>query len=387
MTDQWFLDLDGTRSGPYHTPEIMTLIAEGEVLPHHRISTGLKDQTWVTILDWRLDQAKLTQTTSPRPGRTEGFNSDFTPIRHSSHEKLNSADASPLMELADWTPEDITQTDLPDAKTSAAAEVEIPAPQNSAPKIKATPSAPNIASDLGTTGEPSPAPNAKRDPMAEMFDMLQNSKQKKDSRANTPLPTGVSIESDTSDSKKIGRLAKTLGIGIGIVFIGFALGQLFQSTSPPPAAVEANVPLAKPNVEPSVAPAPHAKSELVDRSTDKLTIRANVERHLEVAPSPPPSTKTSAKSLGHATSAEIMQNEKELEELKSLKKELQELKNLKSNSNTPDDLPEPEGDGFDAGSPESGMNGDPNGVMQNSYSNPPGVMGGAQTAPDLPPSH
>ena len=64
MTEQWFLDLDGVRSGPYQTPEVMSLIAEGEVLPHHRISTELKGEEWITILDWRLDQAKIYQRSS-----------------------------------------------------------------------------------------------------------------------------------------------------------------------------------------------------------------------------------------------------------------------------------------------------------------------------------
>ncbi|NDG84797.1 MAG: DUF4339 domain-containing protein, partial [Proteobacteria bacterium] len=68
MTDQWFLDLDGTRSGPYQTNEILSLIAEGEVLPHHRIARGLKDPNWKTILDWRLEHARQAPA-APSPAR------------------------------------------------------------------------------------------------------------------------------------------------------------------------------------------------------------------------------------------------------------------------------------------------------------------------------
>ncbi|NDF15847.1 hypothetical protein EB061_11085, partial [bacterium] len=45
----------------------MSLIEEGEVLPHHRISRGLRNPDWITILDWRFEQAKATLKPAPAP--------------------------------------------------------------------------------------------------------------------------------------------------------------------------------------------------------------------------------------------------------------------------------------------------------------------------------
>jgi hypothetical protein len=57
MGEQWFLDLDGVRSGPYDDEEIVALLKEGELLPHHKISFSVDQPEWQTMIEWRLKKA------------------------------------------------------------------------------------------------------------------------------------------------------------------------------------------------------------------------------------------------------------------------------------------------------------------------------------------
>jgi hypothetical protein len=394
MIEQWFLDLDGVRSGPYQTPEVMSLIAEGEVLPHHRISTSLREQRWVTILDWRLDQAKISQNPSPSPftksrsevSSVEGLE-EVSQTAIEIPEELITPTPPPLDLPTKIEPEkaailDALPTNPPDETNRGAASEKVSLEEdhpnkNSSENAAAgfevqdepvhTPPAHTQAhtptpmyaqqanAPLNSSENPEPKNEArpKRDPMAEMFDMLQNTKQKRDAKAPRN-DSSISMEHDESLPQKTSGLVRTLMIGGGITLIGFALGQIFQQAAPPkdPSAV-----LAKPSPFASVTPAAHAaaptnpSTEVIDRSNEKLTIRAAVDRKAEANPSPVPNNKIGGHALHSGGSADNPQNEKEIEELKNLKKELQELKALK-NSQPDEDMEMPaEGESLDAKDP------------------------------------
>jgi hypothetical protein len=372
MIEQWFLDLDGVRSGPYQTPEVMSLIAEGEVLPHHRISTSLRDQRWVTILDWRLDQAKISaQTSNPSPFSTsrsevssvEGLEYVLDPIPEIempsdtviSAEKFEIIE--PVHEVAPPQPEispphDTDVGSKPEIKMTAE-PIELAVDPSPTPKVKlpsqASPLSSSFHEEKSASSQNDSAPKPRRDPMGEMFDLIQNSKQKRDSKQNAQALSGILIEHDVPATAKSGGFMRTLMIGGGITLVGFALGQLFQQSAPPvikdsPASLAKTSPFATP---PASTPAAAVASEVIDRSNDKMTIKTTVT-HAKTEPKPV--DKFNSKNLH--TPAENVQNEKELEELKNLKKELQELKALKNNGAGEDtDIVGPEGDGFDAREP------------------------------------
>jgi hypothetical protein len=286
MTDQWFLDLDGTRSGPYQTNEILSLIAEGEVLPHHRISRGLKDPVWKTILDWRLENARQVQPPAPviTPGPV------ITPA-----EEEKKAVPPPIPEI-------------PTPRSEFAKEVE------------------SIEKTLASL----PSETGKRDPMAEMFDLLQNTKNKREAKqiqnAQHASQEAAASAAHSGSGPNLGRL---IAICVGVALIGLGLGQWLQYSSrtvepksPPPAATQETK--------------SEAKKEVIDRSTDKMTIKTVIEKKPEPPKMPTPFPKSaphSAPSHSQAQESETRderkQSEKELEELRDLKKELQELKALK----------------------------------------------------------
>ena len=243
MKEQWFLDLDGTRSGPYTTHEITQLITAGDILPHHQIATELKGKEWKTILEWQLNFKRDQRA------------SQSVPIPVSTPEPEPEPITSPTPVLAP-TP---TLTPIP----------------------------------------------AKRDPTAEMFDLLQTTKQKRTEaqsvQAQPPSPT------QPAKIRQPSQLGKTILYGAVITLMGFALGQLIQHwNASPPAPEHASEPASESPQALSVAQ-PTEPEPQQDRSTDKITIRA---------PAPPPIPAP------------------ESQELQDLKKELRELKELKDSQPT-----------------------------------------------------
>jgi hypothetical protein len=294
MTEQWFLDLDGTRSGPYQTNEILGLIAEGEVLPHHRIARGLKDPVWKTILDWRLEHARK----SPSPTNSEV---PSTPKK----EAPAPSEATPPLETKKPVPPPIPE--IPTPRSEFAKEVE------------------SIEKTLAAL----PPETGKRDPMAEMFDLLQNTKNKREAKqiqnAQQASQEAATAASNSGSGPNLGRL---IAICVGVALIGLGLGQWLQYSSR--------------TVEPKSTPPapqetkPEVKKEVIDRSTDKVTIKTIVDKKPEPPKLPTPFPKYSthtapARPQAHEpdTREEKKQSEKEIEELRDLKKELQELKALK----------------------------------------------------------
>ena len=424
MIEQWFLDLDGVRSGPYQTPEVMSLVAEGEILPHHRIATGLSAAHWITILDWRLDQAKLSQKTKPVPIYTErsevshakfdeveitnpeiqvGAKDDISNFSVHAPAKIElesqpvetkpatvhtpvAAPAAPVQLQASTNPfhpeltpasdpaphkelpkaakgsGDTAHIKRPGAKadaveslinTASATQVNLVAPITSSAvssttssavpptKVKSDKAVAPSLKDEAIPGEPT---RSRRDPMAEMFDVLQKTKQKREQKQNHPSASGISIEQDSGSPAKSFHLGRTLMIGGGITLIGFALGQVFQQQATP-----VHEPTASGTPKPFVTPQARPTTEVLDRSTDKLTIRGSVERKPDPTPAKPTPHAAPPKTVQAANErSENAQTEKELEELRHLKKELEELKNLKNNTVDEQSVIDPEGDGFDA---------------------------------------
>jgi len=298
MTDQWFLDLDGTRSGPYQTNEILSLIAEGEVLPHHRIARGLKDPNWKTILDWRLEHAR--QAPAPAAKTPPSEKPVAPPARKPS------------------PPPSPPPAEKPVAAPPVEDSVLSPAQMEFKKEIEAL--------ERNTVSMPPPQEGAKRDPMAEMFDLLQNTRHKREAKQIQQAQQSSQESPGVPDYRGPNPLRWIFICGV-IAVIGLALGQWFRySTRKPgePAAPEAKVETKKDG------------KEVIDRSTDKLTIRTVVEKKPEPAKIPTPFPKSTPHPVAAHPAAshgesrdEKKHTEKELEELRDLKKELQELKALK----------------------------------------------------------
>jgi hypothetical protein len=421
MIEQWFLDLDGVRSGPYQTPEVMSLIAEGEVLPHHRISTSLREQRWITILDWRLDQAKISKhvpsshfsASRSEVSTVEGLQE--APVEKQKVSQVPNAQVPNAQVPNAQVPNaqvpnaQVPNAQVPNAQVPNAqvpnAQVPISNEEVTTPTHTHTPvatipdanrSSPPLTPIVNTPSQhleatppskkpPLPTPEkkeedeipeaiakkSKRDPMAEMFDMLQNTKQKKEAKQNQTTASGISIEQDLGEApkKKSGfGLGQTLAIGLGITLVGFALGQLFQQSGPPPLESAATHGAKPTPAAAANTPAPAEAVQIIDRSTDKMTIRGVVKKEDSGVASATPAVKTNTRN-SRLGSEVAPQTEKELEELRNLKKELQELKALKNNNNAVDEAPESESE-VNTGESGTDPNANPNlAVDPNSISN------------------
>ena len=326
LTEQWFLNLDGIRSGPYQTSEILSLIAEGEILPHHRIAANLKSRDWISILDWRLDQARAVKP-SKKPEVSE-----IVPFKEKNEPQVEMVvpkrveDPGPAetsenlyQELSGFTE---ISTGLaepePEAKAEPEREEEIQA-QPAEPQTDPSPPA----------APPGNTPSPKRDPVAEMFDMLQNNKSKRDEKTkqsaiahqNTQSAQAKSNQKNSTEQQpspssttavlaQYKGVAKSMFMGLTITVLGYVFGQMFQQHILPAPSAE------KPHAttqSTALAPTPASVVvETVDRSNEKMIIRSKVEHKAETAKSGQP-----------------LPTEKDLQELKELKRELQELKALK----------------------------------------------------------
>ena len=332
--EQWFLDLDGVRSGPYQTPEILSLIAEGEVMPHHRISTSLKDQNWISILDWRLDQAKKINPYQQAAEVSEQNHFEQRPLDEVEEFIAHAVEQHPpalppVGPVRHETPPPSTvENKLPSFLTEPDLE---PLPESSEvenSKVAPVPPAHELSASHSIPPETTPK---KGDPTAEMFDLIQTTKHKREAKSQViAKQTSIVQEKAGSKSKKSTTKgwSKTLGMGLVIIAAGFALGQLFQQNSgvPEKSATVTTTPSATPAAVVAGSPS-KGESEVVDRSTDKMVIRGRDE-HKEAQ------MKDSAKTPTKTPT------EKELQELKDLKKELQELKALKDElKNNPGEAP------------------------------------------------
>ncbi|NDD93035.1 hypothetical protein EBZ37_13250 [bacterium] len=185
--------------------------------------------------------------------------------------------------------------------------------------------------------EEQPVDGVRRDPMAEMFDLIQNTKQKREAKQ---LLSAQQASMDALDaSKKSPGITRLVAICVAVSIFGLILGQWFQWFSSEPVA-SPPPPKSAAKTEPVETKA-ESKSETIDRSTEKMTIRSVVEKKPEVthskpatihskAPSPAESKReTEAEKESTEEASSPKKGDKDLEELRDLKKELQELKALK----------------------------------------------------------
>jgi hypothetical protein len=285
MLEQWFLDLDGVRSGPYQTSEVLSLIAEGEVLPHHQISKDLKSQNWITVLDWRLSQNK---TVSPVQKESPAVVATLTPTP--APVPTPTPTPEPQVETIEISKPEITTKEPTSRKPISPTPPPIPEIPPISLEMKVKPAAIEKAP-------------SNRDAMAEMFDMLQTSKHKREQKSQQPqnqiqTPTQATIPNPPSPSSSTFNTSegssgnfKLILIGVLVVVIGFFLGQYFQKINnkqpsgeivakpiaPKPLPVES---INKPRpIESFNRPRPtpmEPPREFVDRSNEKITIRSKI---------------------------------------------------------------------------------------------------------------
>jgi hypothetical protein len=307
----WYLDLDGIKSGPYEPQEILSLLAEGEVLPHHQISTQLKDEPWISLLEWRLKQANLihTQTNGMEPEVIEAPEPTSEPW---PFEKTAVRAIQP-------PPMNLTQSDAQTKPPEPITEV-------TNPQI-------NLANHQPMSGTDRPV--KKRDPVAEMYDMLQTTKQKREAKSlvqakEAELNQKKDKEFQYKGAKKASvftpRLLGTLGL---ITLVGFILGQWMQKANGPSNDTGTHQASSTP-AQPSATAAPSVVSVTnipdstsnngmqsplspgtEERRVGKVTIRSKTSN------SPTTNDPQSAE-----TAEEIAQLKKDLEEIKNLRDEI-----------------------------------------------------------------
>ncbi len=270
----WYLDLEGTRSGPYAFDTVQTLIAEGEVLPHHKISTALKDTDWVTILDWRLDLAQ----------------------------QLEEQEEDPFS----------NQTSTPPPTISSP-------PISEPPPITETPI--QSQTQLG-----------KSDPTAEMFALLQSARSKKESiKTQSAVSTPQQKPNQKTEEKIQSSKIKNFLIGLGVILFGFSIGQWFKSQSTPPPTIQSPA-LETQTAQPHESSTTRTDLQVVDRSNEKLTIRG----YVQTTPTPQPSPQAQA-TKSKALDSELQSELEEIRELKKELKELRELREKLKHSDSFDD--------------------------------------------------
>jgi hypothetical protein len=329
MADQWFLDLDGVRSGPYQTNEVMGLIADGEVFPHHRISMSLKDTQWQTILDWRLEQARQIQAKRTVPQSPQ-------PQEPAPKPEPRTLDAPIVPPNEPEKPKPIAPQEddslPPPIPTFAPGQEDF---------LKEIESMEKAMAEM-------PSDGPKRDPMAEMFDILQNTKQKRE--AKQLQSAQLASEEEKQGRKKSLNVNRLVVICVLACFFGLTIGQVIQFLWPSSPSTSSTAAKDSKN-ESKTETKPESQTEVVDRSNEKMTIRAVVEKKPEPTPTkavvvrtkptaapvaPPPAAEPNPEETSDEALGEKKGVDKDLEELRDLKKELQELKALKEElKNTP----------------------------------------------------
>ncbi len=326
MAQQWFLDLDGIRSGPYKTHEVLSLISEGEILPHHLISSDIKNSQWHTLLNWQISYQKTEASTGQKKEVV-----DRSEVEESGHlpppapfldiNVSNEFYEGPLPPEA--PPEPVLQVQDPpfelhlEERPKGIEPIDIPAPIPEPERELSPPPKPKLKEPEPTLERATPLP-PKRDPMAEMFDLVQKTKHKREEKEAQAIQSHEAHQKENQNKSSPNQTFwKTLGYGAAITLIGFWLGQWFQSASQPPQVGQAQSPIAE-KKEPENPPKSEAPSsnpplanneQVIDRSTDKMTIQAKVK------------TKPESPVV-----ANDPKDNKEIKELQDLKKELQDLK-------------------------------------------------------------
>lgn len=297
MAQTWFLDLDGIKSGPYQNHEVLNLVTEGEVMPHHKIAPNLKTGPWISILEWRLEQSKKEEAAVTRP------------------------------HLPEVSEVKIDESLIPGSSTSATPPVppymEVPSTnketQEQKEKLKAY--------------QPHPLDKPSKDPTAEMFALLQSTKQKREKQA-TEAEVLRTQEISSHASRPTNSNFKNIGIALIIILAGIALGQWFQGSNETPSEASktqtsaSSIAVTSPSNQNAEAESPSGDVRTLKTDLGKITIQSKSR------PSNDIQKPTHSESLAPEEMKEIGELKKELQELKKLK---EELKNSRDNDLEYDD--------------------------------------------------
>lgn len=214
----WYLDVEGTQSGPYSADQLLGFLKEGEVLAHHRATTAQLSGRWVSmdeLLDWAESGRALSEMTGPKPPPPP------PPRKNSSSPVPPPFPRSLEMEGSDASPPPFEFEPIPEFPSMLEAEggfEEHPPPSSTQPSITSS----------GTASGTRP-----NDPVVEeLFSALHVAREKRRNHSEENL--FVRVEESVWDSPGAGRKAKAFPRGkVLIALILIACLILFFSLKKP----------------------------------------------------------------------------------------------------------------------------------------------------------
>ncbi len=305
MGEQWFLDLDGVRSGPYDDEEIVALLKEGELLPHHKISYSVDQPEWQTMIEWRLKKAfrdaaiqSSNTTTIPkvRPVeiRDQEAQRDPKPPAH-SHEITGVKERAPSEPV-----HEIEEEAHAMAHTFISRIPRSVVDQNLRP--------PESRLDKGRDAA-----------VGQLLDLYQNIRGKRQ-ETKQALETSVASVGGHAGKPQKTSLIKPILLIVGLGALGYGAGRLWNNTSnaglePTPAATQ-----------PVTSQAATSEPRTIEHKSEKFTIRSVTNQPKFIAQEPPPVAKPTPKLDFSA---------EQLNELKQLRSEIEELRALQGTPSSP----------------------------------------------------
>lgn len=326
MTQTWFLDLDGIKSGPYQTHEVHRLMTEGSVMPHHRITENLKSNRWMSLLEWKLEQSKKIETESTQSSKPEVQEIILQNSRTDSPHQ--GPPTPPYIEIKSDVPPSITPT-----------RMTVPHVSTAHPQSPSTPPSTVIK----------PLDQPTRDATSEMLALLQSTKHKRERQATQDVPTPLHTSTHTplttnSTTQNHSSSIRMVVLGILIALAGVALGQWLRPNSTAPVVTQDT---SKPDTPKPDTPKEDSKAaENIPTKNETRTLKTALGKIMIQSKSKPvdPHDATPRGNLTHEESNEANDVRKELRELRRLK---EELKNSRDEQNTGHTEEFPEEDTFE----------------------------------------
>jgi hypothetical protein len=314
MGEQWFLDLDGVRSGPYDDEEIVALLKEGELLPHHKISYSIDEPEWQTMIEWRLKKAfrdaaiQSSNTTSIPRARTVEIR-DTNP---QSPRPPETKEPPPTFEENITSPS-ITPIPPP---SSPLDEIEEEAEEIAHTFIARIPREVVEAEPETEDGLPRKSRDAA---VGQLLDLYQNIRGKRQETKQALENSVASIGNSPKEPKS--SLLRPLLLVLSLGALGYGVGRLWNGSE-----TEADLAVNEPVASATPAPTPEqSEPRTVERKTEKFTIRAVTNQPKFIVPDPPPPKPT----------PKVDFTAEQLNELKQLRNEVEELRALQGNSAPP----------------------------------------------------
>lgn len=315
MGEQWFLDLDGVRSGPYDDEEIVALLKEGELLPHHKISYSVDQPEWQTMIEWRLKKAfrdaaiqSSNTTTTPKVRNIEIRDQEAqttTPPRAPMMEEITDVKARPPVEPL----HEIEQEAQAMAHTFIA-RIPRTVVEQSQPRPELTENQPSKSRDAA---------------VGQLLDLYQNIRGKRQ-ETKQALESSVAAVGKQTPPEKTSILKPALLI-LGLGALGYGAGRLWNGSSAPTTGED---PVVTTSGTSAATPTPSGpESRTVEHKSDKFTIRA-VTNQPKFIPQEPPTAKPTPK---------VDFSAEQLNELKQLRNEIEELRALQGTPSSPGQNP------------------------------------------------